>query len=329
MAEVNQAIVVERVSKQFDKTRALVNVSLKAERGKIFSLLGPNGAGKTTLIRILSTLILPDSGAARILGVDVVRKPEQVRRLIGLAGQHAAVDEFLTGHENIYMTGLLYGLNRREAKRRTQALLEKLDLVKAASRVVRTYSGGMRRRLDLGASLIGEPQLLFLDEPTTELDPKSRLDIWQIVRNLVANGTSILLTTQYLEEADELADHIAVLNEGKVIAEGTSNELKAKVGGDVVELGLEKIEDKDAILKAVAPLAKQTPSFDELSLSIRVPVKDGSKSLLAIVGALKEAKLSVGAISLHRPSLDDVFLTLTGHKTKAQVISAKKRGRKE
>lgn len=326
---MSYAFETKNLVKHYGKeVKALEGVSLRAEEGKIFSLLGPNGAGKTTVIRILSTLLEQTSGTAEVLGIDVLEHPDKVREIIGLAGQYAAVDEFQTGFENVYMTGLLYGLKRKEAKARTQQLLEQLDLADAAKRVVRTYSGGMRRRLDLGASLIGRPKILFLDEPTTGLDPKTRVDLWVIIRELVANGTSILLTTQYLEEADELADRIAVMNRGKVIAEGTSNELKSRLGGDVVEFVLQKESDKDTALAAVSKSAKTKPSFDENDLTVTVPVKDGSKALMDIVQSLNDSKLKVESLSLHRPSLDDVFLSLTGNKTVATETPKKKEGRK-
>lgn len=311
------AFEVTDIHKHFGKTKAVDGVTLQAAQGKIFGLLGPNGAGKTTLVRILSTLLEPDKGTAKVLGIDVTKEADHVRRMIGLAGQFAAVDEYLTGRENIYMGGRLYHLPAREAKARTQKLLDDLHLTDAADRVVKTYSGGMRRRLDLGASLVGRPKILFLDEPTTGLDPRTRLDLWAIIRELVAEGTSILLTTQYLEEADELADMIAVIDRGKVIAEGTSNQLKSRLGGDVVELELHKASDADKTLQVVAPLAKKQPIFDADGLKVTIPVTDGSKSLLAVVRALDNAKLEPVAVSLHRPSLDDVFLTLTGEKASA------------
>lgn len=325
---MDRAFEVKDITKSYGSIQALRGVSLVAEAGKVFGLLGPNGAGKTTIVRILSTLLEPDKGTAKVLGIDVVKSPEAVREIIGLAGQYAAVDGYQTGYENVYMTGLLYGLNRTEAKKRTKALLERLDLMDAANRPVRTYSGGMRRRLDLGASLVGEPKVLFLDEPTTGLDPKSRQDIWNIIRELLKEGTSILLTTQYLEEADELANKIAVVNKGKVIAEGTSDQLKAQLGGDIVEFQLEEIADKDKALAVVNQFAKQPPVFDEETLTIRVPVKNGSKSLMSIVPALNESKLSVDSLSLHRPSLDDVFLALTGGKTETINNPKRKGGRK-
>lgn len=312
--ETDKAFAVKNLVKHFGDVHAVDGVTLDAERGKIFSLLGPNGAGKTTLIRILSTLLTPDRGDATVLGIDVADEPERVREVIGLAGQFAAVDEFLTGYENIYMVGRLYHLSHTEAKKRAKRLLERLDLTKAADRQVRTYSGGMRRRLDLGSSLIGEPQVLFLDEPTTGLDPKTRLGLWDIIRDLVDEGTSILLTTQYLEEADELADRIAVINEGKVIADGTSDQLKERLGGDVVELEIASKNDLERAIKAVRPIASKAPVASDDGQTLTVPVHQGAKSLLAIVQALNEAKVEMTAISLHRPSLDDVFLSLTGER---------------
>lgn len=321
------AFEAKNVYKYFGKTKALEGVSVKAEEGKVFGLLGPNGAGKTTLVRILSTLIQPDKGSARVLGIDVTEHPEKVRRMIGLAGQFAAVDEYLTGRENIDMVGHLYHLPHKLVKQRTQELLDRLNLSDAADRPVRTYSGGMRRRLDVGASLVGHPKILFLDEPTTGLDPRTRLDLWGIIRELIAEGTSILLTTQYLEEADELADQIAVIDRGKVIAEGTSNQLKARLGGDVVEFELPRPKDQEKALQALRSIAKKKPVVGEDGVTITVPVTDGSKSLLAVVRELDKLHIEPVALALHRPSLDDVFLTLTGSKASAVAIAPKaKRG---
>lgn len=311
---MTSAFEVRNVYKSFGNTKALNDVTLNAEKGKVFGLLGPNGAGKTTLVRMLSTLLTPDKGTAKVLGVDTVQDPDRVRRSIGLAGQFAAVDEYLTGRENIYMVGRLYHLSAKEAKQRAQTLLDELHLSDAADRIVRTYSGGMRRRLDLGASLVGRPQILFLDEPTTGLDPSTRLNLWEIIRGLVKEGTSILLTTQYLEEADALADMIAVIDRGKVIAEGTSDQLKSRLGGEVVEFEVAKSQDRAKALKLVSSIARQKPTVDEDSRTITVPVTNGSKSLLAIVRELDKAKIEPTSLSLHRPSLDDVFLFLTGAK---------------
>jgi len=322
------AFEVKDVAKYYGDVHALDGVTLKAEQGKIFGLLGPNGAGKTTLVKMLSTLSQPDKGSVKVLGIDAVAHPNEVRNVIGLAGQFAAVDEYLTGQENINMVGNLYHLPSKVVKQRSRELLERLDLAKAANRIVHTYSGGMRRRLDLGASLVGRPKILFLDEPTTGLDPRTRLDLWKIMRELVAEGTSILLTTQYLEEADELADMIAVIDRGKVIAQGTSNQLKATMGGDVVEFELHKASEQERALQAVTTIAKKKLVVSEDGLTITVPVNDGSKSLMAIVRELDRAKIEPVALALHRPSLDDVFLTLTGTKASAVAKAPKpKHGR--
>lgn len=315
------------VYKHYGNVKALDGVTLRAEEGKIFGLLGPNGAGKTTLVRMLSTLLEPDKGSVKVLDLDVVKNPDRVRRSIGLAGQFAAVDEFLTGWENIRMVGELYHLPKNEIKKRGNDLLERLNLADAANRPVKTYSGGMRRRLDLGASLVGHPKVLFLDEPTTGLDPRTRLDLWEIIRDLVKEGASILLTTQYLEEADELANKIAVIDRGKLIAEGTSNELKSQLGGDVIEFQLAKLGDREKALSAVTSLASKTPTFDEDSLSITLPVENGPKTLTEVVRALDSAHVEPASLSLHRPSLDDVFLALTGKKAEAKD-PVKKHGHK-
>ncbi len=309
------AFEVKDVAKYFGDVKALDGVSLKAEQGKIYGLLGPNGAGKTTLVNMLATLSEPTRGKLKVLGIDVVEHPQKVRQTIGLAGQFAAIDEYLTGEENLYMVGRLYHLSQRQAKARAKKILEDLKLTEAANRLAKTYSGGMRRRLDLGASLVGQPKILFLDEPTTGLDPRTRIDLWNTIRELVKQGTSILLTTQYLEEADELADKIAVIDRGKLIAEGTSAQLKAKLGGDVIEFGLDGPRDKDKALKAVDGISKKKPTFDEVTNVITVPVgSDGSRKLAQVVRQLDEAKVEPITLSLHQPSLDDVFLTLTGSK---------------
>ncbi len=322
------AFEVRNVAKHFGAVKALDDVSLKAEKGKIFGLLGPNGAGKTTLVNLLATLSEPTKGSLHVLGVDVLAHPDKVRKLIGLAGQFAAVDEYLTGEENLYMVGRLYHLSAREARERSKDILEKLKLTDAAKRQARTYSGGMRRRLDVGACLVGRPRILFLDEPTTGLDPATRLDLWNIIRELVSGGTSILLTTQYLEEADELADRIAVLDRGKLIAEGTSTQLKAKLGGDVIEFKLENPSDKNKALQAVKDLGQKNPSYDETNQTISVPVgSHGSRKLAEVVRALDQAKIMPHTLSLHEPSLDDVFLTLTGTKASDVATEAKPKKR--
>ena len=312
-----------------DKVKALDGVTLKAEHGKVLALLGPNGAGKTTIVRMLSTLLAPTSGTVKVMGMDVVAEAHDVREIIGLAGQYAAVDEFLTGRENIQMSGRLYHLPKAEVKKRTETILARLNLTDAADRQVKTYSGGMRRRLDLGASLVGNPKILFLDEPTTGLDPRTRQELWDIIQDLVDEGTTVLLTTQYMDEADQLADHIAVIDRGKLIAEGTSDELKTHLGGDVVEFALDNESDVEAALKAVAKLSNQKPTVDEDGLTITVPVKNGSKGLLKVVEELNKVKISPASLSLHRPSLDDVFLALTGKKAVSTIKpEEKKKGRK-
>lgn len=303
------------LKKYYGKVKALDGVTLSAEAGTVFGLLGPNGAGKTTLVRLLSTLIPKTSGEAKVLGVDVAKQAHKVRTNIGLAGQYAAVDEYLTGRENLHMVGRLYGLNSIETKKRAQIMLERLNLTEASERQVKTYSGGMRRRLDVGASLVGEPKVLFLDEPTTGLDPRTRLELWEIIKDLVKGGTSIVLTTQYLEEADHLADKMAVIDKGKVIAQGTSEQLKGKLGGEVIEF---EVEDKKTRDKAVTTLknSKLNPTFLEDAMGVSVSAKDGSKTLLKVVDVLNKSKITPTSIGMHQPSLDDVFLSLTGAKTK-------------
>jgi ABC-2 type transport system ATP-binding protein len=308
------------VYKHFGDVKALDGVSLRAEHGKIFGLLGPNGAGKTTLVRMLSTLLTPDKGTIKVLGKDAVESPGAVREVIGLAGQYAAVDDFMTGRENLYMVGRLYHLNKQAAKDRAQEILERLSLLDASERPVRTYSGGMRRRLDVGASLVGQPKILFLDEPTTGLDPRTRLELWDIIRDLVKGGTSILLTTQYLEEADELADHIAVIDRGKVIIQGTSDQLKSHLGGDVIDFEVSQ-NKQEAAINVVRKLGTKDPHVE--GSHVILPIKDGSKKLVEVVRALDKAKIHPESIALHRPSLDDVFLAVTGQKTSSEEPSKK------
>jgi daunorubicin resistance ABC transporter ATP-binding subunit len=304
------AVIVEDVRKRFGETDALAGVDLTVEPGEVFGLLGPNGAGKTTLVRVLATLLPPDGGRARIFGRDVARQAGAVRKLIGLTGQYAAVDELLTGRENLRMFGELFHLPVRTARQRADELLERFDLTYAADRPARTYSGGMRRRLDLASSLLVHPQLLFLDEPTTGLDPRSRNAIWEITRELVADGTTLLLTTQYLEEADVLADRIAVIDHGRIIAKGTGDELKAEVGGQVVDVALSEESDVPAAL-ALLPGAEAGGD----TRSVRLPVIDDDAlgAVAHVAGALRDAGITVRDLGLRRPTLDDVFLELTGH----------------
>jgi daunorubicin resistance ABC transporter ATP-binding subunit len=307
-----RAVEVESVAVAFGKTRALDGVDLTVGTGSVQGLLGPNGAGKTTLVRVLATLLRPNAGSARVFGCDVVRDATRVRALIGLAGQFAAVDGTLTGRENLEMVGRLYRLGRHEAKRRAAEALERLALTDAGDRVVRTYSGGMRRRLDLGASLVGRPRLLILDEPTTGLDPQSRNDVWSFIRELVADGTTVLLTTQYLEEADNLADHIVVIDHGKVIANGTPRELKARLGADVLELHLEDASSLESTAEALRGIGSGEPSIDAGDRRITLPVHQGAADLMSAVRQLDELGIVPSDLSLRRPSLDDVFLALTG-----------------
>jgi ABC-2 type transport system ATP-binding protein len=306
-------VEISGVVKSFGQTRALAGVDLEVPEGTIQGLLGPNGAGKTTLVRILATLLKPDSGTALVDGHDVVRQAQKVRELIGLAGQFAAVDDQLTGRENLEVVGLLYGLRRREARTRATDALERLGLGDAADRLVRGYSGGMRRRLDLGASLVGEPRVLLLDEPTTGLDPRTRLELWEFLRGRVRDGATLLLTTQYLEEADHLADHIVVIDHGEVIARGTSDELKTRLGADVIEIVLADAAQLSPACDLIAPLSIDRPVIDEDARRLSVHAAGGATTMLAVVRALDDADVKVVDIGLRRPSLDDVFLALTGH----------------
>ena len=296
-----------------NEVRALDGLDLTVEEGTVLGLLGPNGAGKTTTVRILATLLRPDAGHATVAGFDVVKQAQQLRSVIGLSGQYAAVDENLTGRENLWMFGRLYQLSSAEARKRGDELLEQFELTDAADRVVKTYSGGMRRRLDLGSALIGRPRLLFLDEPTTGLDPRSRLGMWDVIRNLVREGTTLLLTTQYLEEADELADTIAVVDHGKIIASGTADELKAEVGGERIEV---VVRDRAAVPRAIELLSADAHgevTVDEHTRRLTVPSNGGAGVLVQVVRDLDEAGIVIDDIGLRRPTLDDVFLALTGH----------------
>lgn len=301
-------ITVDEVTKQFrDGTRALDGLSLTIAPGVIYGLLGPNGAGKTTLIRILATLLRPDAGTARVAGYDVAQQPAKVRDRIGLAGQFAALDDHLTGRENIAMIGRLYGLSRRDANTRTEQVLHRIHLDEAADRQIKTYSGGMRRRIDLAASLIGRPQVLFLDEPTSGVDPASRQDLWHLVRDLTAAGTTVLLTTQYLDEVDQLADRIAVIDHGRLLTEGTATELKDRTGGAVVELTV-PAEQHIAALAALGSLTAQ-PAADHDRIIL--PAPDGTLTLRHVLRLLDNAAITPTDVALHRPTLDDVFLALT------------------
>ncbi len=311
-------IEAEGLRKRFKDVVALDGVDLAVGEGKILGLLGPNGAGKTTAVRILTTLLDADEGRATVAGLDVVRDAEILRSVVGLAGQYAAVDENLTGLENLEMVGRLYHLPKAEARARADAVLKRFELDDAAHRTAKTYSGGMRRRLDLGASLVGRPKVLFLDEPTTGLDPRSRLELWDIIRELQKEGTTLLLTTQYLEEADVLADRIAVIDVGKVIAEGTADELKARVGGDVLDLRVSDRTMLAAAAGAVLGLGKGGAQVDNASGEISIPAgNDGASVLTEAVRRLDAEGVVIADVALHRPTLDDVFLRLTGRSAEA------------
>jgi daunorubicin resistance ABC transporter ATP-binding subunit len=303
------AVSVEGVRKSFGSTQALAGVDLEVGRGEIVGLLGPNGAGKTTLVRVLATLLPPDGGRANVLGLDVVEQAAQVRQRIGLTGQQAAVDEILTGRENLRLFGELFHLSVAEARRRADELLERFDLVEAADRTARTYSGGMRRRLDLASSLLVRPELLFLDEPTTGLDPRSRNAIWDVTRELVDEGTTLLLTTQYLEEADQLADRIVVIDHGRIIAEGTGDDLKEQVGGQVVEILLANGDDRRLALRALGDAGHP---IGEVRVHVGVDGDDALRQVSRVAAALDGAGIGVRDLGLRRPTLDDVFLQLTG-----------------
>ncbi|GAA4307214.1 ATP-binding cassette domain-containing protein [Compostibacter hankyongensis] len=306
----DDAIVVKELKKSFKDLRVLCGINFSVKRGTVLAILGPNGAGKTTTVRILSTLLSPDGGTATVNGFDVQKQPRQVRGSIGLTGQFAAVDEYLTAEENLHMLGRLYRMSNNAIKARTRELLEKFDLVEAARRPVKNYSGGMKRRIDLAMSLVASPPVIFLDEPTTGLDPRSRMAVWEMIRQLKAEGTSILLTTQYMEEADQLADRIVVIDNGQVIAEGTADELKARVGSDRVALKLAAESDMQAACRVMDGEAVHT-DFNRRIISITT--QGGVTRLREILQRFESAGLQVENVSLNRPTLDDVFLALTGH----------------
>jgi len=313
------AVEAEGLIKNYGKTRALNGLDLSVAQGTVYGLLGPNGAGKTTAVRVLATLLRADGGRARVLGHDVATQPAAVRRTIGLTGQYAALDEYLTGRSNLIMIGQLSRLTGKAARRRADELLEQFDLTEAASRAVKTYSGGMRRRLDLAASLIGHPAVLFLDEPTTGLDPSARALMWDIVRKLVADGTTLLLTTQYLDEADQLASRIAVVNGGKVIAEGTPSDLKASLGGQRLLITLAEESDAATAAEALRPFTTRRVRGSDCGQVLDLPVTAVDGLATEVVRALDAAGVKVSDIAVRSASLDDVFLTLTGHKAEEEA----------
>jgi ABC-2 type transport system ATP-binding protein len=312
------AILTEGLKKSFGTVEALKGVDIKVPTGSVLGMLGPNGAGKTTTVRILTTLLNPDEGRAEVAGLDVVRDAPRLRFEIGLAGQNAAVDEILTGRENLEMVGRLYHLGKQEARKRADEILEQFGLAHAGNRPVKTYSGGMRRRLDLGASLVGRARILFLDEPTTGLDPRGRLGLWDVIKELVSEGTTLLLTTQYLDEAEVLSDRIVVIDDGTVIAEGTADELKTHVGGDVVELRLADQSKAADACGVLFDLGMGGTQLDKRSGTIRIPVKaDGPDVMAEAIRRLDSAAIKLEDLALRRPTLDDVFLNLTGHGAEA------------
>ena len=302
-----------------NEVRALDGLDLAVPEGTVVGLLGPNGAGKTTTVRIVSTLLRPDAGTCTVAGYDVVRDAQQLRHVIGLSGQYAAVDENLTGAENLWLFGRLYQLPSKEARARAGELLEQFDLVDAADRVVKTYSGGMRRRLDLASAIIGRPRLLILDEPTTGLDPRSRLGMWEVIRELVREGATLLLTTQYLEEADELAQDIVVIDHGRVIAHGTARELKRQVGGERIEVHLHRSEDIPFVEGVLARYGEGDIAVEATTRHLSVAAGGGSEKLFGVFRELDEAGIAVDDIGMRRPTLDDVFLSLTGHVAEEDV----------
>ncbi|MGI5428284.1 ATP-binding cassette domain-containing protein [Streptomyces sp. CA-179760] len=312
------AIHAEGLVKTFGDVKALDGVDLDVPEGTVLGLLGPNGAGKTTTVRCLTTLLRPDSGRAVVAGIDVLKQPDAVRRSIGLSGQFAAVDEYLTGRENLQMVGQLYQMRAKAAKERAVELLEQFHLTDAADRPTKTYSGGMRRRLDLAAALVVSPPVMFMDEPTTGLDPRNRQQLWEVIKQLVSGGTTLLLTTQYLEEADHLAHDIAVVDQGRVIAQGTSDQLKARTGGERVELVVHEREHIQAATEVLAGFGKGETTVEEHMRKLTAPVTGGAKLLAEVIRELDTRGIEIDDIGLRRPTLDDVFLSLTGHVAEAK-----------
>ncbi|MBC2641764.1 MULTISPECIES: ATP-binding cassette domain-containing protein [unclassified Rhodococcus (in: high G+C Gram-positive bacteria)] len=315
------AITAEGLVKKYGKVTALDGIDLAVPSGTVTALLGPNGAGKTTAVRVFTTLLVPDAGRAQVAGLDVVHDARRLRSRIGASGQYAAVDEYLTGFENLEMVGRLYHLGAKPSRARARELLEQFDLVEAGDRPVKGYSGGMRRRLDLAGALVAEPEVLFLDEPTTGLDPRARLTLWDVIDNLVAKGTTLLLTTQYMEEAERLADQIAVIDHGSVIARGTADELKDRVGGERIELSVREGIDLSVVRDELAPLAAGDILVEENVRRVTVPVTGGADALVEALGRLSNRGVKVFDVGLRRPTLDDVFLTLTGHEAEEEHVS--------
>jgi ABC-2 type transport system ATP-binding protein len=303
------------LTKRYGKTTALNELDLTAQHGQVVAVLGPNGAGKTTFVRIVATLLAPDEGTLHVAGHDARRDPDAVRRAIGLAGQFAAIEPAMTGRENLEMVARLFGLGRRESKTAAAAVLEQLGLTPDADRLARTYSGGMRRRLDLGASLVGRPRLLLLDEPTTGLDPRSRLELWDAIRALVASGTDVLLTTQYLDEADHLASEIVIIDHGRAVAAGTPGELKRRIGGNVVEVHVSSRSDLDRVAALLERLQHGPVALDEATRRVSVGMDSGSDGLVGVLHSIQDAGVSVDDVAMRQPNLDEVFLALTGHPT--------------
>ena len=323
------AIKASGLAKAYGDVVALNGIDIEVEQGTVLGLLGPNGSGKTTTVRILATLLQADSGSASVGGFDVATQPDEVRSVIGLTGQYAAVDEYLTGRENLELFGRLFHLSKFDAAKRAAELLDRFDLSDAADRGIKGYSGGMRRRLDLAASLIGRPNVLFLDEPTTGLDPRSRQGMWEVIEDLISEGTTVLLTTQYLEEADQLANRIVVLDHGNVIAKGTSNELKSQVGGDRIEIVVESVGDVANAAALIQEFGSAPAITEDLTKTILLPVAGGSTAIVNIVRKLDENKIAIADIALRRPTLDDVFLSLTGHATEnTEEVSKPAKGRR-